>query len=121
MREGAEIVNEAGEQVGEISSGGFGPSVGGPVAMGYVQVTALNDVSLFSKVRNKLLPLEVRRKGPVAAAAATLTLHRWPSHPPRASRRRRQGNEERRKDKGFTGVSRDSASIARESGSMQGV
>jgi aminomethyltransferase len=59
VREGAVIVNEAGEQVGEISSGGFGPSVGGPVAMGYVQVAASEGLPLFANVRNKLLPLEV--------------------------------------------------------------
>ena len=35
-REGAEIINIDGETVGKITSGGFGPSVGGPVAMGYV-------------------------------------------------------------------------------------
>ncbi|GBF57013.1 aminomethyltransferase [Candidatus Phycosocius bacilliformis] len=35
-REGAEIRNLAGEKVGVVTSGGFGPSVGGPVAMGYV-------------------------------------------------------------------------------------
>jgi len=35
-REGAEIIDIDGETVGKITSGGFGPSVGGPVAMGYV-------------------------------------------------------------------------------------
>jgi len=35
-REGAEIVNQAGDVIGQITSGGFGPSVGAPVAMGYV-------------------------------------------------------------------------------------
>ena len=33
-REGAEINDLAGELVGEVTSGGFGPTVGGPVAMG---------------------------------------------------------------------------------------
>ncbi len=36
VREGAEIVDDAGAVIGRITSGGFGPSVGGPVAMGYV-------------------------------------------------------------------------------------
>ena len=36
-REHVEIVNAAGARVGEITSGGFGPTVGGPVAMGYVE------------------------------------------------------------------------------------
>ena len=35
-REGTEIVDAAGTVVGRITSGGFGPSVDGPVAMGYV-------------------------------------------------------------------------------------
>ena len=36
-REGAEIQDEAGNKIGVVTSGGFGPSVGGPVAMGYVE------------------------------------------------------------------------------------
>jgi aminomethyltransferase len=35
-REGAEIVNQAGVVIGVVTSGGFGPSVASPVAMGYV-------------------------------------------------------------------------------------
>mgnify|MGYP006167580635 CR=1 FL=1 len=30
------IVDETNNEIGEITSGGFGPTVGGPVAMGYV-------------------------------------------------------------------------------------
>jgi aminomethyltransferase len=37
-REGTEIVSPAGVRVGVVTSGGFGPSVNGPVAMGYVEV-----------------------------------------------------------------------------------
>jgi aminomethyltransferase len=36
-REGTEIVDTAGKRIGSVTSGGFGPSVGGPVAMGYVE------------------------------------------------------------------------------------
>ncbi|MCY4339640.1 MAG: glycine cleavage system aminomethyltransferase GcvT [Gammaproteobacteria bacterium] len=36
VREGAVILNEQQQAVGRITSGGFGPSVGAPVAMGYV-------------------------------------------------------------------------------------
>ena len=36
-REHTEIVNSAGATVGEITSGGFGPTVGGPVAIGLVE------------------------------------------------------------------------------------
>jgi aminomethyltransferase len=35
-REGTAIVDAAGNPLGQVTSGGFGPSVGGPVAMGYV-------------------------------------------------------------------------------------
>jgi aminomethyltransferase len=36
-REGTEIVSAAGEAIGTVTSGGFGPSLGGPMAMGYVK------------------------------------------------------------------------------------
>jgi aminomethyltransferase len=35
-RAGTEILAPSGERIGNVTSGGFGPSVGGPVAMGYV-------------------------------------------------------------------------------------
>jgi aminomethyltransferase len=35
-REGAEIHDEGGEPIGFVTSGGFGPTVGGPIALGYV-------------------------------------------------------------------------------------
>ena len=35
-REGAEIKDEAGEIVGKVTSGGFSPTLGRPIAMGYV-------------------------------------------------------------------------------------
>ena len=35
-REGAEIASEDGARIGVVTSGGFGPSVGAPIAMGYV-------------------------------------------------------------------------------------
>jgi aminomethyltransferase len=36
-REGAEIVTDTGNRIGRVTSGGFGPSVSGPIAMGYVE------------------------------------------------------------------------------------
>ena len=36
-REGTVITDEAGRSVGTVTSGGFGPSVGAPIAMGYVE------------------------------------------------------------------------------------
>jgi aminomethyltransferase len=35
-REGAEIKSKDGAPIGTVTSGGFGPSLGGPIAMGYV-------------------------------------------------------------------------------------
>jgi aminomethyltransferase len=39
-REGCEIRKDSGETVGKVTSGSFAPSVGGPVAMGYVETTS---------------------------------------------------------------------------------
>lgn len=55
-----EIQSEAGEKIGEITSGGFGPSVNGPVAMGYVDskfASVGTKVNLM--VRGQALPAEV--------------------------------------------------------------
>lgn len=61
-REGAEIVDADGNAIGHVTSGGFGPSVEGPVAMGYVasgHAAADTEVSLM--VRGKALPATVAR------------------------------------------------------------
>ncbi len=39
-RDHTEVQDISGKKLGEITSGGFGPSVGGPVAMGYVGASA---------------------------------------------------------------------------------
>ncbi|MGQ0662023.1 MAG: glycine cleavage system aminomethyltransferase GcvT [Pseudomonadota bacterium] len=39
-REGAEVSDAAGRKIGTLTSGGYGPTVGGPVAMGYVETCA---------------------------------------------------------------------------------
>ena len=53
-REGVKIFSEENKQIGSITSGTFGPSVNGPIAMGYVKLN-------FSKLGTKVL-LEVRGK-----------------------------------------------------------
>jgi aminomethyltransferase len=60
-REGAEIVDPAsGRAVGKVTSGGFGPSLGGPLAMGYVQSAfAPAGTALHLVVRGKPLPARV--------------------------------------------------------------
>ncbi|MEQ8602425.1 MAG: glycine cleavage system aminomethyltransferase GcvT [Marivibrio sp.] len=61
-REGVEIQSESGERLGEVTSGGFGPTVGGPVAMGYVpSAFAAPGTRVGLSVRGKALPAEVRR------------------------------------------------------------
>jgi aminomethyltransferase len=39
-REGTEITDEDGKSIGKVTSGGFGASAGGPIAMGYVAPAA---------------------------------------------------------------------------------
>src|ERR1700687_2619365 len=36
-RDGTAILDPAGNPVGRVTSGGFGPSIGAPIAMGYVE------------------------------------------------------------------------------------
>ncbi|MCM2453819.1 glycine cleavage system aminomethyltransferase GcvT [Rhizobium sp. CG4] len=51
---------EGKTEIGEVTSGGFGPSVEGPVAMGYVpkEYTAAG-TAIFAEVRGKYLPVSV--------------------------------------------------------------
>ena len=59
-REGTEILDAAGAPVGKITSGGFGPSVGGPVAMGYVDAASAGiGTELGLVVRGKTIPARV--------------------------------------------------------------
>lgn len=60
VREGAELVDADGRKVGVVTSGGFGPTLEAPVAMGYVE-TALAKVGtqLSAMVRGKPVPVEV--------------------------------------------------------------
>ena len=51
---------EADTPVGQITSGGFGPTVGGPVAMGYLPVAlATPGTTVHGELRGKRLPLTV--------------------------------------------------------------
>ena len=60
VREGAVIVGRDDVEVGKVTSGGFGPSVDGPVAMGYVRTDlAAIDTRLFALVRGKEVPVTV--------------------------------------------------------------
>ncbi len=60
-REGTKIFSVDGDEIGIVTSGGYGPSVGGPVAMGYVRAehSAAGTV-LELEVRGKRLPANVQ-------------------------------------------------------------
>lgn len=59
-REGAEILDGDGRVIGQVTSGGFGPTVNGPVAMGYVPVShAAVGTALGLRVRDKVIPAAV--------------------------------------------------------------
>ena len=59
-REGAEIADKKGRVIGRITSGGFGPSVNAPVAMGYVETAfAADGMEIDLLVRGKPLPARV--------------------------------------------------------------
>jgi aminomethyltransferase len=62
MREGTQLWDapEGGAQIGHITSGGFGPSLGAPIAMGYVPVShATPGTNLWAELRGKRLPVTV--------------------------------------------------------------
>ncbi len=60
MREGTLLQDAEGREVGQVTSGGFGPTLGGPVAMGYVTAElAAEGTPLQAVVRGKTLPCKV--------------------------------------------------------------
>lgn len=62
VREGAQIIDAQGVEVGRVCSGGFGPTLDAPVAMGFVETTAaVIDNELHAIVRGKPVPLKVAK------------------------------------------------------------
>jgi aminomethyltransferase len=60
VRAGAEVLDTAGARVGIVTSGGFGPTLGAPVAMGYLATAAaVLGTKLEAVVRGERVPLEV--------------------------------------------------------------
>jgi aminomethyltransferase len=60
MREGVALFAEDGTPVGRVTSGGFGPSVNVPIAMGYVaRAHAKPGTTLAGELRGKRLPMTV--------------------------------------------------------------
>jgi aminomethyltransferase len=69
-REGTSIATPDGRDVGVVTSGGFGPTVNGPIAMGYIAPEAsAAGTELHLMVRGKALPARV--------AAMPFTPHRY--------------------------------------------
>ncbi|PXX95135.1 glycine cleavage system aminomethyltransferase GcvT [Halomonas sp. LBP4] len=62
VREGAPLHDADDNRIGIVTSGGFGPTVGKPVAMGYVPI-ALAEVgtTVYAEVRGKRLPMVVSK------------------------------------------------------------
>jgi aminomethyltransferase len=59
-REGAEIADKSGRVIGKVTSGGFGPSLNAPIAMGYVDAAfAALGTPVDLMVRGKPLPAQV--------------------------------------------------------------
>ena len=70
VRPGVELFDADGAPAGRVTSGGFGPSVRHPVAMGYVAVPlAQPGTKLFAEVRGTRIPVEV--------ASLPFTPHRY--------------------------------------------
>ncbi len=59
-RAGAEIIDGAGQVIGVVTSGGFGPSVNAPIAMGYIDnAHAADGTAVALLVRGKPLPARI--------------------------------------------------------------
>lgn len=64
VREGAALFADdtSSDAIGKVTSGGFGPSVNAPVAMGYVPASlSAIDTVVFAEVRGQRLPLRVSK------------------------------------------------------------
>lgn len=60
VRAGVNLFDESGAQVGRVTSGGFGPTAGSPVAMGYVSAALSKPGSIvFADVRGTKIPVEI--------------------------------------------------------------
>ena len=60
VRAGATIHNKTGDKVGEITSGGYGPFIKRPIAMGYIErAYKLNPTYLYAYQRGKQIELEL--------------------------------------------------------------
>ena len=70
VRAGAEVLTEAGEVIGHVTSGGFAPTVGTPIAMGYVAADHTEEGA----------PVTLRAGRREAAAAVTTPMFTKPGY-----------------------------------------
>ncbi|MFC4352219.1 glycine cleavage system aminomethyltransferase GcvT [Fodinicurvata halophila] len=70
VREGAELVNDAGEVIGKVTSGSYGPSAEAPVAMGYLPRE-------LSEPGTKVKALVRGRERPMTVAKMPFVEHRY--------------------------------------------
>jgi aminomethyltransferase len=62
IREGVVLESESGEPIGRVTSGGFAPSLGGAIAMGYVpEPFSRLDTRLVARVRERAVPVRVSK------------------------------------------------------------
>ena len=62
VREGAQIVDAEGNDIGRVCSGGFGPTLAAPVAMGYIDsMHAAVDSEVWALVRGKRVAMKVSK------------------------------------------------------------
>lgn len=59
IREGVALFSEDGQPIGMVSSGGFGPSVGGPVAMARIPAEIPEGATILAELRGKRLAVTV--------------------------------------------------------------
>jgi glycine cleavage system T protein (aminomethyltransferase) len=60
VREGTTLLNRRDEIIGRVTSGGFGPTIGAPVAMGYVDAEYAGEGSeLITQLRGRAYPVRV--------------------------------------------------------------
>jgi aminomethyltransferase len=69
VREGATVLSPDGAEIGTVTSGGFGPTIGAPIAMGYV-------AAAFAEPGTKL-QLSGRRVEPATVAAMPFVPHNY--------------------------------------------
>lgn len=62
VREGAELVDAAGEPIGQVTSGGFSPTLGCPIAMARMATRCSElGTQVFTVVRDKQVPMTVSK------------------------------------------------------------